>query len=122
MFKGRRAISAGKWAGCVLSQIHVPEVHVCAFSLEKTRSAMSVDKASLLSSDLRIPQAWGLAVQQHPVGFEGIKYTSRFIDQPCLVLFERDNMLAKLRGTTLGSLNELDAAVDWLDDQKAALV
>ena len=34
VFQGRRAISAGKWQGCCLSQIVVPELKVCAASLE----------------------------------------------------------------------------------------
>ncbi len=67
VFQGKRAISFRKWNGCCLSQILVPELKVCAFSLERTRDAMSVDKASLLAADLSIPQAWGLAVQGHPM-------------------------------------------------------
>jgi hypothetical protein len=82
---------------------------------------MSVDKASILAADLTIPQAWGLAVQRHPAGFEAIKYTSRFLDQPCLALFDRGGLQSKLRVKALGALNKLDAAVDWLDERKAAL-
>ena len=95
---------------------------VCAVSLERTRDAMSVDKASLLEADLTIPQAWGLAVQGHPAGFEAIKYSSRFLDQLCLTLFDRGGLQAKLRAKALGDLSNLDAAVDWLDERKAALV
>jgi hypothetical protein len=122
IFQGKRAISSGKWGGCCLSQIVVPELKVCAVNLERTRDAMSVDKASLLAADLAIPQAWGLAVQGHPAGFEAIKYSSRFLDQPCLALFDRGGMQAKLRVKALGALAGLDVAVDWLDERKAALV
>jgi len=59
----------------------IPQLKVCAVSLEPTRDAMGVDKASLLATDLSIPQAWGLAVQQHPAAFDALKYSSRFIDQ-----------------------------------------
>lgn len=83
---------------------------------------MSVDKASLLAADLTIPQAWGLAVQGHPAGFEAIKYSSRFLDQPCLALFDRGGLQSKLQVKMLGTLCNLDVAVDWLDDRKAALV
>jgi len=100
----------------------VPQLRVCAVSQELTRDAMEVDKASLLATDLSVPQAWGLAVQQHPAAFDGIKYSSRFINQPCLALFDRGGMAAQLQETLLGSLNNLDAAVDWLDERKAALV
>lgn len=122
VFRGQRVISAAKWNGCSLSRIAVPQLKVCAVSQEPTRDAMGVDKASLLATDISIPQAWGLAVQQHPAGFEAIKYSSRFIDQPCLALFDRGGMAAQLQETLLGPLNSLDAAVDWLDERKAALV
>jgi hypothetical protein len=115
-------ISAAKWNGCSLSQIAVPQLKVCAVSQEPTRDAMGVDKASLLAADLSIPQAWGLAVQQHPAGFEAIKYSSRFVDQPCLALFDRGGMAAQLQETLLGPLNSVETGVDWLDERKAALV
>ena len=122
LFQANRLISAEKWNGCCLSQIVIPELKVCAVSLERTRDAMSVDKASLLAADLTVPQAWGLAVQEHPAGFEAIKYSSRFLDQPCLALFDREGLEAKLRVHALGALSNLDAAVDWLDERKSALV
>ncbi len=121
VFDKRRIIPFGKWGGSCLSQIVVPELKVCAISLERTRDSMSVDKASILAADLTIPQAWGLAVQRHPAGFEAIKYSSRFLDQPCLALFDRGGLQSKLRVKALGALNKLDAAVDWLDERKAAL-
>ena len=122
LFRGQRVISAAKWNGCSLSRIVVPQLKVSAVSQEPTRDAMGVDKASLLATDLSIPQAWALAVQQHPAAFEAIKYSSRFIDQPCLALFDRGGMAAQLQETLLGPLNSLDAAVDWLGERKAALV
>lgn len=122
VFQGRRAIPAGKWEGCTLSRILVPELKVCAFNLERTRSALGVDKASLLAADLTVPQAWGLAVQQHPAAFQAIKYASRFPDQPCLALFDREGLSAKFHVQPLGELNTLNAAADWLEQQKAALV
>ena len=122
VFHGQRVISAAKWGGCRLSQVLVPDLKVCAVSQERTRDAMSVDRASLMAADLNIPQAWGLAVQEHPAAFEAIQYSSRFLDQSCLVLFDRDGLSAKLRETRLGCLADLDAAVDWLEERKTALV
>jgi hypothetical protein len=119
---GKRVISASKWNGCSLSRIEVPSLRVCVVSHEPTRNALGVDKASLLATDLGVPQAWGLAIQRHPAAFEAIKYSSRFIDQPCLAVFERGGMADQLGETLLGPLNDLDAAVDWLDDHNAALV
>jgi hypothetical protein len=83
---------------------------------------MSVDKASLMAADFGVPQAWGLAVQEHPVAFEAIKYSSRFLDLPCLALFDRGGLQARLRVEALGPLSTLDAAVDWLEERDAALV
>ena len=59
--------------------------------------------------------------QRHPAGFGAIKYTSRFVDQPCLALFDRGGLPSKLRVKALGALDKLEAAVDWLDERKAAL-
>lgn len=122
VFLDKRTLSKSKWQERSISQIIVPELKVCAVSLEQTRDAMGVDKASLLAADLAIPQAWGLAVQRHPAAFQAIKYTSRFIDQPCLALFDRAGAQAQLKVTHLGALNDLDAAVDWLHERQAALV
>lgn len=122
VFQGRRVISAAKWTGSSLSRVVVPELQVCAVTLERTREAMIVDKASLMAADLSIPQAWGWAVQEHPAGFQGIKYSSRFLDQPCLALFAREGLPAKLHVHALGSLTSLDIAIEWLDQRKAALV
>lgn len=122
VFQSDCTIAISKWTGRCVSQITVPELKVCAISTERTREAMSVDKSSLLDDDLSIPQDWGLAVQKHPAGFEAIKYTSRFVDQPCLALFDRGGLKSKLKVKLLGELENLDAAVDWLHERKAALV
>jgi RES domain len=122
IFQGQRVISAAKWNRCSLSQIAIPQVKACAVSLESTRDAMEVDKASLFATNLDIPQAWGLAIQQHPATFDAIKYSSRFIDQPCLALFDRGGLAARIHKTLLGSLSNVAPAVDWLDERKAALV
>ena len=39
-----------------------------------------------------------------------------------LALFDRGDMPTRLQETLLGPLSSLDAAVDWLDERKAALV
>ena len=83
---------------------------------------MGVDKASLMAADLSVPQDWGLAVQHHPASFDAIKYSSRFVDQPCLALFDRGGMASRLQETLLGELNTLDGAIDWLDERQVALV
>lgn len=122
VFQGNRVIAEGKWNGCSLSRIEVPELNVCALGQSRTLGVMGVDKGSLLTADIRVPQAWALAIQTHPKGFEAIKYTSRFIDHPCLALLDRSGMAGRLRETLLGPLKSLDSAVDWLDERQASLV
>lgn len=122
VFGGRHVISKAKWDGCSLSRICVPQVQACAVGQESTRNAMRVDKSSLLAANLAIPQAWGLALQQHPAQFDSVKYSSRFIDQPCLALFDRGGLANRLQSTLLGELKTLDAAVDWLDEHAVSLV
>ena len=122
VFQGSRTLAASKWTGRCASQITVPELKVCAVSTGRTRDAMGVDKSSLLDDDLSIPQEWGLALQKHPAGFEAIKYSSRFVDQPCLALLDRGSIKSQLKVKLLGELENLAAAVDWLHERKAALV
>lgn len=122
IFQGKRAIASSKWNAYGVSHILVPELKVCALNLERTRDAMSVDKASLFAANLAIPQTWALAIQKHAALFQAIKYSSRFLDQPCLALFDRDELQTHLQIKPLGPLNDLDAAVDWLDERHAALI
>jgi len=122
VLQGTNTIAASKWTGRCVSQITLPELKVCAISTEKTRDAMGVEKGSLLAADFAITQEWGLAVQQHPAGFQAIKFTSRFVDQPCLALFDRGDLKSQLKVKLLGDLENLDDAVDWLHERKAAPV
>ncbi len=122
VFQGLRTIAASKWTGRRVSRIAVPELKVCAISTEKTRDAMGVEKGSLLTADFTITQEWGLAMQQHPAAFQAIKYTSRFVDQPCLALFDRDGLKSRLEVELLADLAGLDDAMDWLHERKAAFV
>jgi hypothetical protein len=52
----------------------------------------------------------------------GADFNQRFLDQPCLALFDRGGLHSRLQVQPLGALSNLDAAVDWLDDRNAALV
>jgi hypothetical protein len=122
VFQRRRTIALTRWEGRSVSRITVPAVRTCAISATRTRSAMAVDKGSLLSADLEIPQAWRLAIQRHPANFEAIQFTSRFVDQPCLAVFGTTGMNARLKTRLLGDLINLDEAVEWLQAQKMALV
>ena len=83
---------------------------------------MGVDKSSLLAANRDVSQAWGRAVAHHPAGFQGIKYVSRFLDQPCLARFGRNELKGRLKSGMVGTLNDLEEAIDWLHNRRAALV
>ncbi len=122
VFRGERVIAASRWNSFQISRIETPQLNLCELSAEKTRSVMGVDKSSLLASDLAVPQSWGLAIQNHPAGFDGIKYTSRFIDRPCLALFEKPSVVEMVFESRIGDMNEIGPAIDWLGRQRVALV
>lgn len=122
LFQQERTIAQCRWDSYNVSTIQLPALRVCAVNQERTRAAMSVDKSSLLASQLDIPKAWSLAIQNHPANFAAIHYTSRFVDHLCLALFDRDDLRHNLEATALGSLNDHDEAVNWLDTQQAVLV
>jgi hypothetical protein len=42
--------------------------------------------------------------------------------QPCLALFGRDGVQARIKVRHLGALDDLDAAVDWLYERQVGLV
>jgi hypothetical protein len=81
---------------------------------------MMADLSALMHQDLTCPQAWGLAIQKHPANFQAIRFKSRFNGKPCLGIFQRDTRLT-LGETLLGTLSNLDEAVDWLDKHKVSL-
>jgi len=122
VFRGRQVISRVKWDGCSLSRIEVAQLRVCSMGDGRTREAMRVDVSAVYDADLQVPQSWSLAIQRHPSGFEAIRYLSRFSDEPCLAVFDRSGIQDRLKETPMGSLNELDEAVQWLTERGAALV
>ena len=121
-FRGCRALSRRLWAETVLSQIHVPEIHVCDLASAALRTVLTVDRASLMTHDFTVTQAWGLAIQRHPARFQGIRSSSRFIDRPCLALFDADDFAARLKATVLGGLADSQAATEWLERYKIAMI
>lgn len=115
-------LSAKVWSGCVLSAITVPRLKICDFTDAATRLAAKTDLSALTHHELEIPQAWGLAVQRHPAGFDGLRYLSRFNHKPCLVLFDRGGLAAKLKAKRAGGLTDFPKALEFLDKFQVALV
>lgn len=120
MFDGEHHLPASLWLASSVSEIHLPEIHVCDLTSTATRNRLHVDLSALTSFDLSIPQAWGLAIQQHPARFDGIRYRSRFCNRPCLALFNHAGR--ELTSTLLGALEANADAAKWLESYEVILV
>jgi hypothetical protein len=117
----RRVVPRSLWEAHSISWVQVPALHICDLANAKTLSVIMADLSALMHQDLACPQAWGLAIQKHPAKFQGLRFKSRFNGKPCLAIFERDALKGQLREARLGSLSNVDAAVDWLDKHKVSL-
>lgn len=120
-YNNQKSIAGSLWNAHSISLVQVEELIVCDLTNAKTLSAMSVDLSALMHTDLQPPQAWGLAIQNHPAGFQGIKYRSRFNAKACLALFKRNRIEARLSETRLAPLVKSDPATEWLDKHKISL-
>lgn len=117
----QKAIPQSLWSIHSTSLVRVPELHVCDLSSARTLSAAMVDLGALMRNEVATPQEWGLAIQNHPVSFQAIKFKSRFNGKACLALFQRDDVEKRLKETLLDSLPDNDTAADWLDKHKVGL-
>ena len=82
-------LAASDWRDRVLTAVGVPGIIVCDLTSAATLAACGVDTGTLTNPHLRFPQAWAKAIMEHPTGFDGILYSSRFTQGPCLALFNR---------------------------------
>ena len=122
IFDQDHRVPKGLWMGTSVSIIKVPSLAVCDLGSTRVRNALNVDITALMSYDLSVPQAWGLAIQQHPGNFMGIKYNSRFTNRPCLALFGRRDLQNVLTEKIPKPLADSDEAVDWLEKSKIQLI
>ncbi|MGB0991926.1 MAG: RES family NAD+ phosphorylase [Akkermansiaceae bacterium] len=87
-------LSAQRWGRSVRSIISIRELKLCDLTTPEARTAVSVDLATLMHSDLTIPQQWSEAVMNHPEDVDGILYPSRFTGESCLALFDVGKKIA----------------------------
>src|SRR5207248_726373 len=99
-----------------------PHFHLCDLSKTATRSALTVDLTALMNNDLRVPQQWGLEIQNHPSQVPAIKFRSRFTNKACLAIFDRPGLSTQLKESTFGPLNQCNQALDWLAKHQVTLV
>ena len=69
-----------------------------------------------------IPQAWARAIQAHPTGVHGLLYTSRFTRKRCLALFSPPTDRASISADGSSPLPENSEALEFLAENKVALV
>jgi len=120
-YDGGNAIALSLWNAHSVSQMRLPALRVCDLTKARTLSALGTDLGTLMHNDVAIPQAWGRALQRHPAALEAIKFSSRFNNKPCLAVFHRGGIEARLHEKLLGSLSDTDAAVEWLDRHRVSL-
>jgi hypothetical protein len=122
VFDHGRVLPKTQWDDLMVSRVVVPRLHLCDLSRTSTRSSLTVDLAALMSADLSVPQKWGLAIQTHPSQVPAIKFQSRFTGHACLAIFDRGGIRQRLREIPVGSLSQIDPALNWLTQNEVMLV
>lgn len=115
-------VPMGLWMTRALSRITTPALHLCDLTDELTRSRAKVDVSALTHTDLSVPKTWGLAIQQHPANFDGLRYRSRFDNQPCIALFERAPLVPQLHETSVGDLADAAEADAFITQHTISLI
>lgn len=80
-------ISRAEWNTRELSRLLVPPLKVADLT-QAAMVAARVDLAALANRSRRVTHLWGGAVMNHPDGFHGLLYMSRFTGNTCLALFQ----------------------------------
>ena len=115
-------VSLKLWTSRTLSRIKVPKLKLCDLTDVTTAGRAKVDLSALTHAELSVPQEWGLQIQQHPAGFDGLRYLSRFDGQPCLALFARPGIVKRLRETLIANLVDSPEADAFLHTHRIALI
>lgn len=97
LYSGRNRIARSRWESRGIAEIAVPTAKVCDLTDDRILAALGVDKGALYATDLTVPQAWSRAIMEHPAGFEGILYASRFGEGKCLALFDTPAVATRVR-------------------------
>lgn len=117
------AIASSRWMSRQLSVIQVKtELRICDLTETRVRSLLKVDLSALMHTNLDYPQAWGLALMNHPDMIDGIHYNSRFTNRRCTVLFGRENIRSVCRAMMIENLSDLEQGGSFLEENEIALV
>lgn len=121
MYDGQMTLPESLWNAHSVSLLRCPALRACDLTNAATLAALRVEHTSLMNEKLDIPQAWGLAIQNHPANMQAIKYQSRFNGRPCLVIFDRDNIQSAVRVEATCPLETHEPAVNWMAANKICL-
>ena len=116
------AIAKVDWGKRLSRVAATTRLKICDLTILSVRRELGLDLSAMKHTELDVPQAWGLAIQNHPDAVDGLRYFSRFTGNPCIALFERPSLASRLRETPVSLLAELDTADDFLDANSIALV
>jgi hypothetical protein len=121
-YDGKMTLPESLWKAHSVSLLRCPILRMCDLTNPRTLAALRVEYTALMNEKLRLPQAWGLAIQRHPNNFQGIKYKSRFNGRTCLVIFDRDDIARQISVKSASPpLDQHDSAVDWMAEHKIRL-
>jgi hypothetical protein len=118
----RSAIARVDWGKRLSKIAWSAPLKICDLTTLSVRRTLGMDLSAMKHTELEVPQAWGLAIQNHPDGVHGLRYFSRFTGKPCIVLFEQPGLATRLQESPVSLLAELDTADDFLDANSIALV
>lgn len=121
LYGGKIAIPASVWGSYGLSSLEIPELKACDLTDDRTLKSLRIDVHYLMNHDLRPPQGWCAAIQNHPARFEAIKFKSRFNGRACLGIFDRNGLSRRIEEKFMSSLAESRPAVDWLAEHQVSL-
>jgi hypothetical protein len=122
LFASPHILSLSAWTSRMVTTITVPETSVCNLTLASVRTSMGCDLSALLLPDLAIPQKWAGAIQEHPAGFSGIIYPSRFTGEHCAAFFFPPSEPESFRSESGIPLTEHPEALEFLSTNRIALV
>ena len=116
-------ISRSIWMSRQVSEIHTKaKLRLCDLTDLKTRTSLKLDLSALKHTDLTIPQAWGLAIVNHPEKMDGFHFTSRFTGKRCTVLLDRKRIASVLKTKPIAPLTDLKESGNFLEANEIALV
>jgi hypothetical protein len=97
LYGGNNRIALSRWQSRSLAHLACPALRVCDLTSDPTLTRLGIEKGSLYATNLSVPQAWSKAIMEHPAGFQGIQYASRFCEGRCLAIFDDPEVVSGAR-------------------------